>query len=130
MNQIIYLEDDPTVAELGQRILSRLGFEPKHFACAQTLLDHVNCGVTPGGRYFLDNDNDHRSVVPTNPEGVSGSNIALTVLEMDPSAKIVMNSGYSLDYLPDEIQRLVEDGKVGYIQKPFTVSGLRNILLG
>lgn len=51
--------------------------------------------------------------------GLSGSETFDRIRELDPSAKIILSSGYSLD---GQAQHIMEKGCDGFIQKPFDIA--------
>ena len=117
---ITYLEDEETVAETVTEALRCVGYNPFHERCAQALLDRVSCGVDPGACYLLDELNN----VETNPDNVTGSQVALELMAQDSSARIVIGTGCSIDELPPEVQEAINHGKITYLRKPFRMAEL------
>lgn len=52
---------------------------------------------------------------------LDGKEVYREIRRINPHAKVIIASGYSLDH---EVQRLVDDGAVGYVQKPFDTASL------
>lgn len=115
MSPIRYLEDEPVVARVVKSMLEALGYDVQHEPCASNFCQAITGSINPGDRYLLDQVNN----APTNERGISGGDIALKLLEMDPDARIVIGTGQEVDELPLEIQAAIETGRIGYLKKPF-----------
>lgn len=53
--------------------------------------------------------------------GLDGKEVYREMRRINPQARVVLASGYSLD---QEVQKLVDDGAVGFVQKPFDSGSL------
>lgn len=53
--------------------------------------------------------------------GISGSKTFNALLEINPTVKVILSSGYSVD---GEAQQIMNRGCQGFIQKPFRISNL------
>ena len=53
--------------------------------------------------------------------GLSGSETFDRIRELDPSAKIILSSGYSLN---GQAKKILDKGCRGFIQKPFDVANI------
>ena len=124
MKKIIYLEDDPSVAEVVNALLPYAGFEARYEKCAKNLCDQIlNAKFEPGSLYLL----DHENFTDTNPQEISGGYVALEIMRVDPHAKIVIGTGKALNDLPFDVQNAVDKGQIGYMQKPFGLKELRRL---
>jgi FixJ family two-component response regulator len=124
MKKIVYLEDEIETAEIINLLLPYAGFMPLYERCAKKLIDHIqNGGLEPGCHYLL----DHVNQTETNPDNISGGYVAMKVMEIDPNAKIIIGTGNSLRDLPIEIQSAVNNGEIGYLQKPFGIKELKEM---
>ena len=120
MPEIIYLEDEAEAADLVTELLEAIGLTPRHEFCARRLYDSIMQRSTPCHNYLLDEEN----ISPTNPDRISGSELALKILEMDPDARIVIGTGHKVSDLPLSAQEAIMTGKMGYLQKPFGMDQL------
>lgn len=125
MADIVYLEDEEQIARFVKAGLEREGHSVAYEACAQTLLERIESEMfAPGTVYLLDNTN----IRLTNPRPYSGSDVALRVLEHDPTARIILGTGNALEDLPLQIQTGVQRGHIGYLKKPFRMAALQDIV--
>jgi DNA-binding NtrC family response regulator len=53
--------------------------------------------------------------------GLSGSETFDRIMELNPSVKVILSSGYSLD---GQAQQIMDRGCRGFIQKPFDIARL------
>lgn len=104
---VLLVEDEPAILELGQKMISRLGYTVIGLdspAAAQKL---VEAGETPIDLLITD------VVLP----GMNGRDLAEKLLAQRPQMKVVFMSGYTADVISD---RGVLNEGVDFIQKPFT----------
>ncbi len=52
---------------------------------------------------------------------MSGIEVLATLLDVDPKAKVLVTSGFSLD---EKVRRALDRGAAGFIDKPFTPHSL------
>jgi DNA-binding NtrC family response regulator len=57
---------------------------------------------------------------------MDGMTVFRELRAINPGAKVILSSGYSNDQ--SAVQRLTSEGLAGFIQKPYTVEGLRQQL--
>ena len=57
--------------------------------------------------------------------GMSGSQTVETLKTIDPEVKVILSSGYSLE---GEVKKVMETGCRGFIQKPYIISELAEIV--
>ncbi len=109
--RILLVDDQEVVASVASAILQRLGYE------VLTASDGVQAVELFGRRrgeidlVLLD------MIMP----GLSGSETFDRLREMDPSVKVILSSGYSMD---GEAENILSRGCRAFIQKPFSVEQL------
>ena len=57
--------------------------------------------------------------------GINGSILQQKLKEINPEVRVIFSSGYSLQ---EEIQKAIEEGGHGFIQKPFKISNLADVI--
>jgi two-component system, cell cycle sensor histidine kinase and response regulator CckA len=57
--------------------------------------------------------------------GASGSGVLQSLKELNPDIRVILSSGYSLQ---GEVQKVMEMGCIGFIQKPYNFEELSGIL--
>ncbi len=108
---ILIVEDDPTLMEMGQMMLQRLGYA-------------VLSASTPGEAIGLveENRSDIQLFITdvVMPE-MNGRELADRLLSIRPTLKHLFMSGYTADVI---VHRGVLDEGINFIQKPFTIKEL------
>jgi signal transduction histidine kinase len=105
---ILVVEDEPVLRDLAHTILEDCGYRILEASSGREALDVWN---TSAGAIDL---------VLTDmimPEGVSGMDLAETLLASKPRLKIIFASGYSMDELDTDF---IRQGRATFLQKPYT----------
>ncbi|MEN6621001.1 MAG: response regulator, partial [Smithella sp.] len=109
------IDDDPCVLDVSSEMLTKLGFK---------VLKANN------GREGLDIFRNHEKEIAcvlldlTMPE-MSGEETFLELRKLKNDVQVILSSGYNEQ---DVTQRFDSRDLAGFIQKPYTVAGLRSIL--
>ncbi len=109
---ILLADDDPTVLEVGRRMLQTLGF---------TVL------TAPDGAEALDVYRSYRgdivcSLIDLTMPRLDGTEVFQAIRALDPEALVLLSSGYNQQ---DTSVDLTVDRAAGFLQKPFTFDDLR-----
>ena len=110
---ILVVDDDPTVLQLASTVLERGGYKVLEACGGKAALDVAK--RFEGAISLLLTD----VVMP----GMPGRELATRFRERYPAVRMVYMSGYTED---EAILRGVRRAEVEFIQKPFTVQGLRD----
>jgi CheY-like chemotaxis protein len=108
---ILLVDDEEIVLNVGSRIIEKLGYRVIK---------------APDGRAALDLYKKHGDAVQMiildiiMPD-MSGSEVFDAIRKINPRAKVLLSSGYSID---GQAAGLLERGCDGFIQKPFTIAEL------
>jgi two-component system cell cycle sensor histidine kinase/response regulator CckA len=108
---ILLVDDEPHVLAVSKTILESLGYK----------VYGVRDGKEAMALYREKKDEVDLIILDMIMPGLSGGETFDHIRELEPSAKIILSSGYSLN---DEAQRIMDKGCHGFIQKPFDVAGL------
>jgi CheY-like chemotaxis protein len=111
--RILFVDDEPVLAMLGERFLTRLGYTPVIQTDSRAALAH-----------FKDNPFDLVVTDLTMPH-LSGIELARRLWELRPEIRIVLTTGYSATLDP---QRAADLGFRDLLLKPYTVHGLGETL--
>jgi CheY-like chemotaxis protein len=106
---ILFVDDEPVLAMLGERFLTRLGYTP-----------HVQTDPRTALAQFQDLPADVVITDLTMPH-FSGIELARRLWELRPGTRIILTTGYSATLDP---QRAQEIGFRELLLKPYTVHGL------
>ncbi len=103
---ILLVDDEEYLRDLGQLMLNRFGY---------TVL------TAPDGETALEIYREHKNrialvILDLIMPGIGGQNCLGQILALDPSAKVVIASGYSVD---DSAQAELQSKAKGFIKKPF-----------
>ncbi len=107
--RILFVDDEPVLAMLGERFLTRLGYTPVVQTDPRAALAHFNdypCDIV---------------VTDLTMPHLSGIEFARGIWEMNPNARVVLTTGYSATLDPQRAQQL---GFRELLLKPYTVHGL------
>ena len=107
--RILFVDDEPVLAMLGERFLTRLGYTPVVQTDPRAALAHFN--DYPCDLVVTDLTMPH----------LSGIEFARGIWEMNPNARVILTTGYSATLDPQRAQEL---GFRELLLKPYTVHGL------
>ena len=110
---ILLVDDEESIRSLGIKMLNRAGY---------TVL------TAPDGRAALETYEQRSADISLvildlmMPE-MGGKQCLEKLLEMDPKAKVIISTGYSMD---DQTKEVAESGARGFVRKPFQVTHMLN----
>jgi CheY-like chemotaxis protein len=108
---ILLVDDEPAVLAVNKQILESLGYTVHEKASGQEAI-----------AFFGEMKNDIDLVIlDMIMPGLSGSETFDRIMELNPSVKVILSSGYSLD---GQAQQIMDRGCRGFIQKPFDIARL------
>ena len=105
---ILLVDDEPNVLAVSKAILESLGYS----------IYAVKNGEEAVVLYKEKKDGIDLIVLDMIMPGLSGGETFDRIRELNPSAKIILSSGYSLN---DQAQQIMNKGCHGFIQKPFDI---------
>ncbi len=108
---VLVVDDEPLVRDAAVRVLRSLGHDPVGCASGKEALSYFKKSWREVDLVILD------LVMPE----MSGYSTFEAIRKIDPNAKVVLTSGYSLN---NEAQELLEMGAVSFVQKPFQIAAL------
>jgi nitrogen-specific signal transduction histidine kinase len=109
--QVIVIDDERVVRESEAQMLEALGCTVVGFADAESAIAYFEREHASVDLVLLD------LVMP----GRSGAEAFRALQAIEPRVQVLVVSGYSLD---EQVQRLIEAGALGFLQKPFTMAEL------
>lgn len=116
---ILVMDDDEMIRELTISILEHFGYRVEtceHGEEAISLYRTARLEGEPYSAVILD---------LTIPGGMGGKDVAQHILSIDPSAKLIVSSGYSNDPVVANYRQF---GFSGMVTKPYRADELRNVL--
>jgi len=108
---ILLVDDEPMITEVGKEIISMLGYDVITASSGMEALEIVGNQNKKIDLFIID------MIMPK----MGGGELFDRLKSLDPDAKIMLSSGYSID---GEAREIINRGCKGFIQKPFTVSQL------
>lgn len=108
---ILLVDDEPAVLTVSEEILKALGYTVHAKGSGREAIDFFR--KMKGGIDLIILD----MIMP----GLSGSETFDSIREIDPSIKVILSSGYSLE---GQAQQIMDRGCCGFIQKPFNLAAL------
>ncbi|MDY6970805.1 MAG: PAS domain S-box protein [Thermodesulfobacteriota bacterium] len=109
---ILLVDDEDLILDIGQEILQTLGYNVLTARGGKKALEMVSKGHIPfPDLIILD------MIMP----GMGGGEVYNRMKEINPGAKVLLSSGYSID---DRATEILNRGCNGFIQKPFSVEQL------
>lgn len=108
---ILVVDDEPLVRDAAVKVLRSLGHHPVGCGSGKEALAYFRKSWREVDLVILD------LIMPE----MSGYSTFHAIRKIDPDAKVVLISGYSLN---NEAQELLEMGAVSFVQKPFQIAAL------
>ena len=130
------LEEKPSVPEIlkGSETILLVDDEPNVLAVSKALLESLGYTVYGMGSgqeaiafYKEKKDDIDLVILDMIMPGLSGSETFDTIRELNPSARTILSSGYSLN---GQAQQIMNKGCHGFIQKPFNVTDISRKVRG
>lgn len=115
VKSIIVVDDEKIVRELTEEMLKRLGYAVLSFEDALSALEYYRDNFNTVDLVILD------MIMP----GMGGREALHNLREINPGVKVFILSGFSLD---SENRDMLNEGVASFIQKPVSLSSLRNKL--
>ena len=110
---VLFIDDEDMVLDVGSEMIKGLGYEVM-----------TATGGKPGLEIYEQNrDKIDLVILDMIMPDISGKDTFNALQRINPSVRVLLSSGYSLDGQANEI---MENGCKGFIQKPFTMSELSN----
>jgi two-component system, cell cycle sensor histidine kinase and response regulator CckA len=106
---ILLVDDEPNVLAVSKEILESLGYTVHGMTSGQEAIAFYREMKDAVSLVILD------MIMP----GLTGSETFDRIRELNPSAKIILSSGYSLN---GQAQQIMKKGCQGFIQKPFSIA--------
>jgi two-component system, cell cycle sensor histidine kinase and response regulator CckA len=108
---ILLVDDEPIVLEVSTKLLESLGYT----------IHAMNSGQEAIAFYEKMKESISLIILDMIMPGLSGSQVFERITLLNPSAKIILSSGYSID---GQAQSIMDKGCHGFIQKPFSITEL------
>lgn len=108
---ILLVEDEPLIQKYCLEMLKSLDFEVMTASCGQEAVQIYQEHCTDIDIVILD------MIMP----GMDGFAVFRTLNEINPRAKVIITSGFTMD---QRIEEMISDGLHGYLKKPYTLEEL------
>ena len=115
--RIMFIDDEPALANLGRQLLETLGYEAESFVSSREALDRFREAPDAFDLVLTD---------LTMPE-ITGAELAKEMLSLRPDIPVVVCTGYT-DYFTEEDAKKI--GVREYLFKPLSVSKLAQVIQG
>lgn len=110
---ILVVDDEKSIRDFATQVLKKYGYTVHTAASGEEALD-----------LFIRSSKEIDLVIlDIGMPGMGGNKCLQEMIKLDPSAKVVVASGYSMD---GQIMQPLETGALGYISKPYKVADLLN----
>ena len=113
--RVLLVDDEPMVLEVGAQMLRKLGYEVVQASGGREAL-----GICQEGKEALD-----VIILDMVMPAMGGEQTFAALKEICPHTPVVLSSGYSLD---DKTRRLLDQGAFGFLQKPFGMQALSQLM--
>jgi CheY-like chemotaxis protein len=114
--RILLMDDEQMIRDVAGMMLEKLGYEVEYSVDGAHALETYRTSTTPFDAVILD---------LTVPGGKGGRETISELLSLDPSARVIVSSGYSNDPTLADYEQL---GFAGVIVKPYDIEELGKIL--
>jgi PAS domain S-box-containing protein len=112
---ILVIDDEPAVLQVGKTILESLGYK----------VYSAGSGEEAITLYKEEKDKIDLIILDMVMPGLSGEQTFEAISVFDPESKIILSSGYSLNR---QAQEIMDKGCLGFIQKPFDVAYISQMI--
>jgi CheY-like chemotaxis protein len=112
---ILLVDDEKMVIDVGQAMLEKLGYRVLRAQNGREAVDAITAHDDAIDLVILD------MIMP----GLSGAEVFDRIRETNPDLPVILSSGYSLD---GQATRIMNKGCNGFIQKPFSLPELSQII--
>ncbi|OPY80493.1 MAG: Blue-light-activated protein [Syntrophus sp. PtaU1.Bin005] len=112
---VLLIDDEPVILELGSELLTMLGYTVYR---AENKEDALSI-------YQKNKDRIELIILDMILRGTSGSEVLKALRAVNPEVKVLLSSGYGLQ---GEVQKVMEMGCIGFIQKPYNFSDFSRIV--
>jgi PAS domain S-box-containing protein len=116
---VLVVDDDKGIRETASRMLERLGCRVRTVVDGGQAIDEHKAAMKRGMPFDL------TIMDLTIPGGMGGEEAVGELLDFDPSAKVIVSSGYSSDPV---LAEYAEYGFAGRLAKPFTLKELSAVM--
>jgi PAS domain S-box-containing protein len=113
--RILYVDDEPALARLGQRVLERLGYAVEAHTKAAEALGALR--GDPGGFHLVVTD----QMMPE----LTGTDLALKIHAIRPGIPIILTTGYTASLTPERLHLM---GISRLLMKPLSVESLGTLV--
>ena len=113
--RVLVVEDEAVLRDVASRMLSALGYEVITFSNGAQAVDYFKAHADTIDLVVLD------MVMPV----MNGRETFLAMKQLKPDLRAVLASGYSLD---GDAQSVMDEGAMGFIQKPYRREALGDLL--
>ncbi|WP_143170681.1 response regulator [Desulfopila aestuarii] len=117
--KVLVMDDEDMVGEIVCQMMMHLGYDATHVKDGKVAVDEYV------RRFQNGNPFDLVIMDLTIPGGMGGKEAVMEILAVDPSAKVLVSSGYSTDPI---MTNFGEYGFVGVINKPFDLASIQQTL--
>lgn len=114
-NKIIIIDDENTILELLGEVIRSLGYEPILCEYPKEAIEIYRQQCSEIVLIILD------MIMPQ----LSGRQLYQELMKIDDSKNAIVLSGYAIE---EEIQKLIQEGIYGFLQKPISVKELSEIV--
>lgn len=114
---ILVIDDDYTVNKGIAALLTELGYAVFSALSGEEALEKYGARLDDIDLFIID------VIMP----GMCGDELYTRIKQLKPTAKAILCSGYSLN---DRIQKIMDQGCNGFLEKPFTLTQLLEMIEG
>ncbi|MBF0529471.1 MAG: response regulator, partial [Deltaproteobacteria bacterium] len=110
---ILIVDDEDAIRDFASMALQRFGYTVMTAVSGEAALE----------TFITQRDKIDLILLDIGMPGMGGHRCLREILQMDPSAKVMIASGYSID---DQVKSTLEAGATGYVGKPYQLKDLLN----
>lgn len=108
---ILLVDDEEMIIQVGGEILERIGYRVLSANSGKKAVELFKSCTEPIDLVILD------MIMPE----MSGAEVFYRLREIDPQARVLLSSGYSME---EQARELLKKGCMGFIQKPYSMGDL------
>lgn len=112
---ILVIDDEDVIRNLMNDVLTMLGYNVILCSAPMEAIE----------LYREQKENIDLILMDMMMPGMNGPELYAAMNAIEPNNKVIVLSGYSM---ADEVEQMLEDGVIGFVQKPVTIAKLKEII--
>ncbi len=112
---ILLVDDEEAIRDLASQVLEKFGYTVLSASSGEEALEI----------HSKESNKIHLTILDLGMPGMGGYRCHQEIIRLDPAAKVIISSGYSIK---EQARKSMEAGAAGYVGKPYQLTDLLNVV--